>query len=84
MAESQEMYIVNVMYDREPICKQCKLKYNELNVSPIVDGHGRRLGDKYLQEREGVKGGELHMYIKLKPISHFLQNYPYHEPSISC
>ena len=42
------------------------------------------LGAKYPQEREGVQGGELPMSIKPKPISCFFQNYPYHEPSISC
>jgi len=42
------------------------------------------LGAKYPQEREGIQKGELPMSIKPKPISHFLLNYPYHEPSISC
>jgi hypothetical protein len=47
--------------------------YHQLQTN--IDGG---LGDKYPQKREGVQGGELPMSIKLKLISHFLLNYPYH------
>ena len=84
MAESQAMYIANVMYGWDPICKWCKLKYNEWNVSPVVYKHGKLLGYKYQQERVVVQGGELLISIKPKPISYFSLNYPCHEHSISC